>query len=48
MRHYINTVTKGEIFTECEINGGDWVEVKAPEPKKPQEPVKKPIKRTKC
>jgi hypothetical protein len=51
MRHYKNTATGGEIFTECEIHGGDWVEIiqKPVEHKEepPKEPVKKANKRTK-
>ena len=52
MRHYKNTVTGSGIFTECELHGGDWVEIiqkpieiRKEEP--PKEPVKKANKRTK-
>ena len=48
MRHYKNTVTNAEIFTECEINGGDWVEIiQKPVTIQKEEPPKEPKKRKK-
>ena len=46
MRHYRNTVTGAEIFTESELHGGDWVEIihVTPKAEPPQEPTKAPTK----
>lgn len=45
MRHYKNTVTGSEIFTECEIQGGDWVEIiQKPIEIQKEEPQKEPKK----
>lgn len=47
MRHYRNTATRAEIFTENEIHGDNWVEIVVPTAKDepPKEPPREPAKK---
>lgn len=53
MRHYRNTATGAEIFTENEIHGDNWVEIvdpiakNKPSQESPKEPAKKSGRRSK-
>ena len=50
MRHYKNTATGAEIFTECELSSVHWTEIIESAPKvktlTPEEPNKEPVRKT--
>ena len=50
MRHYKNTATGAEIFTECEISSEYWVEIVESAAKvekdTPEKPNNEPMKKT--